>query len=108
MLPRVRDIRRLGSCALDRCAVAAGHVDAYVEEGPHAWDHAAGGLVAREAGATMEVWTSVVGHDLVVCATSSATGREGPRRVPPELWKSGGNKAGVTCVHVWSAARKDQ
>jgi myo-inositol-1(or 4)-monophosphatase len=68
MLPQVRDLRRLGSCALDLCAVASGQVDAYVEEGPHLWDYAAGGLVAREAGATMEVWTSVAGEDLVVCA----------------------------------------
>jgi myo-inositol-1(or 4)-monophosphatase len=68
MLPRVRDIRRQGSCALDLCAVASGHSDAYVEEGPHLWDHAAAGLVAREAGAVVEVW-STGGHlDLVVCA----------------------------------------
>jgi myo-inositol-1(or 4)-monophosphatase len=68
MLPQVRDIRRRGSCALDLCAVAAGQLDAYVEEGPHIWDYAAGGLVAIEAGATLEIWTSVAGHDLVVCA----------------------------------------
>ncbi len=68
MLPQVRDIRRQGSCALDLCSVAAGQVDAYVEEGPHVWDYAAGGLVAREAGATFEIWTSVAGQDLVVCA----------------------------------------
>ena len=71
MLPQVRDIRRLGSCALDLCAVAAGQVDAYVEEGPHVWDHAAGGLIAREAGATLEVWTSITGNDVVVCAPTS-------------------------------------
>ena len=35
LLPRVRDLRRLGSCALDLCAVASGTLDAYVEEGPH-------------------------------------------------------------------------
>jgi myo-inositol-1(or 4)-monophosphatase len=68
MLPQVRDIRRMGSCALDLCAVASGQVDAYVEEGPHVWDYAAGGLIAREAGATVEIWTSAVGNDLVVCA----------------------------------------
>ena len=68
MLPQVRDIRRQGSCALDLCSVASGQVDAYVEEGPHIWDHAAAGLVAQEAGATFEVW-STGGHlDLVVCA----------------------------------------
>ena len=66
--PQVRDIRRLGSCALDLCAVAAGQLDAYVEEGPHVWDYAAGGLVAAEAGATLEVWTRSSGTDLVVCA----------------------------------------
>ena len=43
-------------------------MDAYVEEGPHVWDYAAGGLVAREAGATFEVWTTAAGEDLVVCA----------------------------------------
>jgi myo-inositol-1(or 4)-monophosphatase len=68
MLPQVRDLRRLGSCALDLCAVASGQLDGYVEEGPHLWDYAAGGLIAIEAGATLEIWTSVVGHDVVVCA----------------------------------------
>jgi myo-inositol-1(or 4)-monophosphatase len=68
MLPRVRDIRRQGSCALDLCAVASGQLDGYVEEGPHIWDYAAGGLIAIEAGATLEIWSSVVDHDLVVCA----------------------------------------
>ncbi len=72
MLPQVRDIRRLGSCALDLCAVAAGHVDAYVEEGAHLWDYAAGGLVATEAGATLEVWNTVDGRDLLLCAPAPA------------------------------------
>jgi myo-inositol-1(or 4)-monophosphatase len=72
MLPHVRDIRRQGSCALDLCAVAAGQSDAYVEEGAHAWDYAAGGLVAAEAGATFEVWTTSRGRDLVVCSAASA------------------------------------
>ena len=51
LLPRIRDIRRLGSAALDLCAVAAGTVDAYLEEGVQVWDIAAGGLIAAEAGA---------------------------------------------------------
>jgi myo-inositol-1(or 4)-monophosphatase len=50
VLPRVRDIRRLGAAALDLCAAAEGWVDAYFEKGLNPWDHAAGGLVAREAG----------------------------------------------------------
>jgi myo-inositol-1(or 4)-monophosphatase len=51
LLPRVRDVRRMGSCSLDLCHVADGSADAYVEEGPARWDWAAGSLVASEAGA---------------------------------------------------------
>ena len=51
ILPRVRDIRRSGSAASDLCSVAAGQVDAYYERGLKYWDLAAGGLIAREAGA---------------------------------------------------------
>lgn len=57
LLPRVRDIRRIGSAALDLCAVAAGSVDGYFEEGVQAWDIAAGGLIAREAGASFATVT---------------------------------------------------
>src|SRR5690606_18251440 len=52
MLPRVRDLRRIGSCALDLCLVAAGRLDAYYEDGVHVWDWAAAALIAAEAGAT--------------------------------------------------------
>ena len=51
VLPRVRDIRRAGAAAVDLCSVASGQVDAYYEQGTHYWDIAAGGLIAREAGA---------------------------------------------------------
>jgi myo-inositol-1(or 4)-monophosphatase len=51
LLPRIRDIRRAGSAALDLCAVSAGLLDAFYEAGLHPWDGAAGGLIAREAGA---------------------------------------------------------
>ena len=54
VLPKVRDIRRAGSAALDLCSVAAGRVDAYYEAGMHAWDWAAGAVIAREAGARVE------------------------------------------------------
>lgn len=50
LLPQVRDIRRMGSAALDLCAAAAGRIDAYYELHLNPWDHAAGGLVAAEAG----------------------------------------------------------
>ena len=51
LLPQVRDIRRGGSAAVDLCSVAAGRIDAFFERGLNYWDYAAGGLIAREAGA---------------------------------------------------------
>lgn len=53
LLPHVRDIRRGGSAAVDLCSVAAGRLDAFYERGLNYWDFAAGGLIAREAGATV-------------------------------------------------------
>jgi len=50
VLPRVRDIRRAGSAAVDLCSVASGRVDGYFERGPQEWDVAAGGLIVEEAG----------------------------------------------------------
>ncbi len=47
----VRDIRRMGAAALDLCHVASGGVDAFFERGLAPWDHTAGALIAREAGA---------------------------------------------------------
>lgn len=51
VLPRVRDIRRIGSAALDLCSLASGRLDAYYERGLKPWDLAAASLVATEAGA---------------------------------------------------------
>ncbi|MGW2014078.1 inositol monophosphatase family protein [Streptomyces sp. NPDC001927] len=51
MIPRLRDIRRGGSAAIDLCDVAAGRLDGYYERGLNPWDLAAGDLIAREAGA---------------------------------------------------------
>jgi myo-inositol-1(or 4)-monophosphatase len=53
LIPRVRDIRRFGAAALDLCLAAEGALDAYFEKGLNPWDHAAGGLVAAEAGLTV-------------------------------------------------------
>jgi myo-inositol-1(or 4)-monophosphatase len=69
VLPRVRDIRRLGACSIDLCHVAAGRVDAYYERGPQAWDLAAGGLVAQEAGARVEgLHGALAGDELILAA----------------------------------------
>ncbi|AEG44533.1 inositol monophosphatase family protein [Isoptericola variabilis] len=53
VLPRVRDIRRLGSAAIDLCLLAEGGLDLYYERGLNPWDLAAGALVAAEAGAAV-------------------------------------------------------
>ncbi len=55
ILPRIADIRRMGSAALDLCGVASGRVDAYWELALNEWDLAAGALVAAEAGAVVYV-----------------------------------------------------
>jgi len=47
---RVRDIRRLGSAALDLAWTAAGRYDVYFERSVKAWDIAAGELICRCAG----------------------------------------------------------
>jgi myo-inositol-1(or 4)-monophosphatase len=51
LIARVRDIRRMGSAALDLCAVACGRLNAHFERELNPWDHAAGALIAEEAGA---------------------------------------------------------
>ncbi len=67
LLPQVRDVRRMGSCALDLCFVAEGGLDGYVEEGTHLWDHAAGALIARAAGAQVREGTGISGLMVLVC-----------------------------------------
>jgi myo-inositol-1(or 4)-monophosphatase len=60
ILPRVRDIRRAGSLALDLAWLACGRLDAMYEHDTHPWDLSAGiamleaaGGVARVAGTTI-------------------------------------------------------
>ena len=50
VIAHVRDVRRIGSAALDLCHVADGQLDAYFERGLNPWDMAAGWLVLTEAG----------------------------------------------------------
>lgn len=78
VLPRVRDIRRSGSAALDLCQLAEGRVDAYYEHGTHPWDYAAAAVIAQEAGAVVRHPGLVDAADDagLVCAAA------------PRLWKS--------------------
>lgn len=56
LLPRARDVRRMGSAALDLAWLAAGRYDAYYERGGQPWDWMAGTLLCERAG--------LVVHDL--------------------------------------------
>ncbi len=55
LLGTVRDVRAFGSAALHLCWLAAGRIDIYVERDIKPWDYAAGSLIAREAGADVEL-----------------------------------------------------
>lgn len=71
LVPLVRDVRRVGSAALDLCMVAAGRLDAHYEHGLNVWDWAAGALIAAEAGAVVvlpEPGRSATAGELVVAA----------------------------------------
>ncbi|MGW9629500.1 inositol monophosphatase family protein [Agromyces sp. NPDC055520] len=72
VLPLARDIRRAGSAALDLCAVAAGRLDAYYERGLNPWDHAAGALIAHEAGARVGGRGGGAANDELVVAAAPA------------------------------------
>ncbi len=50
LVPLARDVRRMGSAALDLAWVAAGRYDAYFERTVQPWDVAAGALLCRRAG----------------------------------------------------------
>lgn len=70
LIGEVRDIRRVGSCAVDLCWTAMGRLDAFYETGPQRWDVSAGLLIIREAGGV-------------------ATYDESTRRIlgaPPSVW----------------------
>ena len=54
LIGSIRDVRRMGAASVDLCSVACGRVDAYYERGLQPWDHAAGALIAMEAGARVE------------------------------------------------------
>jgi myo-inositol-1(or 4)-monophosphatase len=69
LITRVRDIRRFGAAALDLCMAAEGSLDAYYEKGLNPWDHAAGGLVAVEAGLRVAGLAGApAGPDMVLAA----------------------------------------
>jgi myo-inositol-1(or 4)-monophosphatase len=76
LAPRVRDIRRLGSAALDLTWTAAGRYDAYFERSVKQWDIAAGALICERAG--LEVRELAVFENLPWGILVAAPGLAGP------------------------------
>lgn len=76
VLPRVRDIRRMGSAAADLCMLAAGRIDAYYERGLNPWDYAAAALIAREAGADVRGLEATLPGTSMLIAAAPETANE--------------------------------
>ena len=70
ILPRIGDIRRFGSAALDLCWLATGRVDAFYEEGLNLWDYAAGSLIVSEAGVTVRTVNLAHGINLLLATNA--------------------------------------
>ena len=75
LLPRVRDIRRFGSAALDLAWTACGRYDAYFERTTKPWDIAAGTLVCERVGLTVTELPERDGLPLGVLACVPALAR---------------------------------
>lgn len=74
VMPMARDIRRMGSAALDLAAVAAGRLDGYFERGLQPWDWAAGALLVTEAGGQLSRWELDVKRPMTVAGGSKTHG----------------------------------
>ena len=72
LLPRVRDIRRFGSAALDLAWTATGRYDAYFERTVKPWDIAAGTLVCERAGLSVAELPERAGLPFGVMAAAPA------------------------------------
>lgn len=76
VMPIARDVRRIGSAALDLSYVAAGRLDAYFERGLNPWDVAAGALLVQEAGGSVEeLPADRFGRRMTIVGSASLVGR---------------------------------
>ena len=57
LMPACAGVRRMGAAALDLAYVACGRLDGFWERRLQPWDIAAGLVLLREAGASVEGWT---------------------------------------------------
>jgi myo-inositol-1(or 4)-monophosphatase len=68
LLPRVRDLRRMGAASVDLCLVASGALDGHYERGLNPWDMAAGALLVVEAGGVVTgLRGRAAGEAMTVC-----------------------------------------
>jgi len=58
LLPKINDMRRLGSAAYDLCCVAAGRSEGFMELGLSLYDYAGGYVILTEAGGKLTGWES--------------------------------------------------
>lgn len=66
-----RDLRRMGSAAIDLSYVAAGRLDGFFERGLNAWDFAAGRLLVEEAGGVVSRWDTEAARPLLIAGGPS-------------------------------------
>ncbi|MDQ4143786.1 MAG: inositol monophosphatase [Actinomycetota bacterium] len=76
VLPRVRDLRRAGSAAIDLAWLACGRLDGFFEAPMKVWDRAAGELLVSEAGGVVTPLEPPSGEDRGVVA--AGPGLHGP------------------------------
>jgi len=67
---QVRKTRMLGSAALALAYIAAGRLDAYLEESISVWDVAAGWLMVEEAGGTVDIIGDPQATKFSICASN--------------------------------------
>ena len=79
VIPRVRDIRRVGAAAMDLAWTACGRFDAYYERGVKPWDVAAGTLIAARAGLVVRELPAA-GEDPAGVAVAPVTDPRNPSR----------------------------
>ncbi|MGO2745327.1 inositol monophosphatase family protein [Microbacterium sp.] len=68
VMPLARDLRRMGSAAIDLAYVAAGRLDGYFERGLNPWDLAAGALLVEEAGGIVSRFDTASARPMLVAA----------------------------------------
>ncbi|UNK70164.1 inositol monophosphatase family protein [Microbacterium sp. H1-D42] len=75
VMPIARDLRRMGSAAIDLAYVAAGRLDGFFERGLNPWDFAAGAILVQEAGGAVSRLELDAQRPMVVAGGPSVHGR---------------------------------